>query len=146
MTRGHCCNTLFKRCEPGSLEHIVATMITEAIVGAHCCNWTEVIVRSHYCNNDRITLLKQCPRIPLLPCWCQRPWCGVENAVVISLFSKEYTFPILLFRRVKSWTAVAMGIRVWSPLRECNCMFFCAVLSCIDRGFAMGRPFAQVVV
>jgi hypothetical protein len=64
------------------LEHIVAAMTSDHIIATMILD----------------TVVAFVPLLHLISwfsCWRQRPWCGVKNIFGISLYSKEYTFPIV---------------------------------------------------
>jgi hypothetical protein len=115
--RGNCWNTLLLNI--GNRGHCWKTLMQQRELRSLFGLGTEVIVASQ--KWPLITLSQQLPWIPLLSllflsrksdlstlflwavvfneetCWRHRPCCGVMNTFGISVYAKQYTFPILLY-------------------------------------------------
>jgi hypothetical protein len=102
------CNLHYRK---SLLEHTVATMWIKVIVGTcFCNNMNRAIVGSHLCNNDPesrycnnwISLLPLIPLLhlpfPWLPCWRQRPSCGVKNTWNLSVLQRVHVFNLVMTR------------------------------------------------
>jgi hypothetical protein len=131
MIRSHCGNTLLQKQEPKLLfEYIVATMETEAILRTHCydsLNWDHcslTTMEDHIIATVTLNIIVAV----IMPfefqwfestvsssrgyqpatCWRHRPWRGVRTTCRISVYSKEYTFPIVFILSENSLFARAV--------------------------------------
>jgi hypothetical protein len=89
---------------PLCFYHPVCNNVNQGSVGPHCSKnvnwghcwsmlqqWPQITLQQSPCMSLLHLLY------PWLPCWCHSPWCGMRNIFGVSVYSKEYTLPILLF-------------------------------------------------